>query len=97
LTKQGLLVAPMTSTVLALALCSAAYPFEAQPPDLPVCPTRQDAPDVTALIERIEQTLEGRSTITTMTMSIRTESWSRRLRTTPWFASSRADRARRAS
>ncbi len=79
MTSQGLLL-----TTLALALFVTAASAAQPPPDLPVCPTTQDAPDPAQLVRRIERTLEGRSAISTMTMTIRTKSWSRRLRMKAW-------------
>jgi len=78
------LCAATLATALACSFSPGARAAEAPPADLPTCPTKDDAPDPALLIKRIERTLEGRSTISTMTMSIRTKAWSRRLRMKAW-------------
>jgi outer membrane lipoprotein-sorting protein len=50
------------------------------PADLPPCPSSEDKPDVHALVKRTETQLKGRSSIATMTMTIKTRAWSRTLK-----------------
>jgi outer membrane lipoprotein-sorting protein len=77
--------AALTLTVSLAACCAISAPAAAQAPsDLPACPTTQETPDPAQLVRRIERTIEGRSAISTMTMSIRTKAWSRRLRMKTW-------------
>lgn len=74
-------------SVIALQLMLVAAPVragDAPPPNLPACPTKQDRPAVTPLLRRIETSLEGRSSVGTMEMRIRTKSWSRRLELKVW-------------
>lgn len=75
-------------TVGAIALLTAisapAHAGDAPPANLPVCPTKDDQPDVRRILTRIETTLEGRSSVGTMEMKIRTKSWSRSLRMQVW-------------
>jgi hypothetical protein len=54
------------------------------PKDLPPCPTGQDRPDPGPLLRRIELTLEGRTSVGTMTMTIKTTSWTRTLQMKVW-------------
>jgi outer membrane lipoprotein-sorting protein len=51
---------------------------------LPACPSERDAPDPTALLRRVEYTLEGSSSVGTMTMVIKTPAWSRTLTMKTW-------------
>jgi outer membrane lipoprotein-sorting protein len=83
MTSTGLFAAAV-ATAFALSVSARVHAAEAPPLDLPVCPTKQDAPNSAALIRRIERTFEGRSTISTMTMSIQTKSWSRKLKMKAW-------------
>lgn len=70
---------------LALAVVTPVRAAETPPPaDLPACPTATDRPDTRALVRRIERTLEGRSLVGTMTMTIKTRSWTRKLRMKVW-------------
>ncbi len=72
----------------AAALARAAAPARAAkdeaPKDLPACPTAQDRPDPAPLLRRIELTLEGRTSVGTMTMTIKTTSWTRTLQMKVW-------------
>ena len=58
--------------IIALILAAAA--------PLPPCPTDVDAPEVAALVSRAQQALQGKSTVATMTMSIKTPSFTRALK-----------------
>ena len=62
--------------LLTLASLAAAGP----PPGLPPCPTAEDSPDVTALVKRTEQLLDGKSSVAVMAMQIKTPSWTRKLK-----------------
>lgn len=77
----------MMRTTLTLAVLTAgalARTAVAQPSGLPACPTASDAPEVAPLIQRVEQTLQGTSSIGTMTMTIKTAKWSRVLKMKVW-------------
>jgi hypothetical protein len=81
----------MTSRMLLAAmahlLLAGAAPVmaaDAPPADLPPCPSREDAPDTARLLRRVEFSLEGASSIGTLTMKIRTPAWSRALRMRVW-------------
>ena len=52
--------------------------------NVPPCPTAEDAPDVAALVKRTEQLLDGKSSAATMSMQIKTPSWSRKLKLQIW-------------
>ena len=65
------------STTLLIALASLAA---GPPPGVPPCPTGEDAPDVTALVKRTEQLLDGKSSVALMSMQIKTPSWQRKLK-----------------
>jgi len=69
------------SIALALTLASLAA---GPPAGLPPCPSAEDAPDVTALVKRTEQLLEGKSSVATMSMQIKTPSWTRKLKLQIW-------------
>jgi hypothetical protein len=71
----------MTSIPLLLTLASLAA---GPPPNIPACPSGEDQPDVVALVKRTEQLLDGKSSIATMTMQIKTPSWSRKLKLQIW-------------
>ncbi|RPJ84352.1 MAG: outer membrane lipoprotein-sorting protein [Acidobacteria bacterium] len=81
----------IASLALALVLSFASATTTARasarlqaPAGIPPCPSRADAPDVAALVERIELLLNGRSSVGVMTMAIRTPSWSRSLKLKVW-------------
>ncbi|HYV50000.1 MAG TPA: outer membrane lipoprotein-sorting protein [Myxococcaceae bacterium] len=61
--------------LLTLASLSAGPPG-----NVPPCPTAEDAPDVAGLVKRTEQLLEGKSSTATISMQIKTPSWSRKLK-----------------
>jgi outer membrane lipoprotein-sorting protein len=69
---------------LLAALPALAAGVEPPPKDLPPCPSEVDQPDVVALVKRTEQLLEGRSSISVMTMAIQTPAWSRTLKMKVW-------------
>lgn len=69
----------MLSLLLALALGS-----EAPPADLPPCPSGEDQPDVVKLMNRTERSLEGRSSISVVTMTIKTPSYQRAVKMKLW-------------
>jgi hypothetical protein len=56
----------MNAMLLAVALAASA---DAPPADLPVCPSGEDQPDVVKLMQRTERVLEGRSSVTVLTMT----------------------------
>lgn len=73
------------AAVLCLLLGATAFGADAKPPpDLPKCPTGEDAPDVAALVKRTEQSMDGRSSIAVMSMKIVTPAWSRALKLKVW-------------
>lgn len=65
-----------------LALGAAPGPGKAAP--VPPCPSGEAAPDVAALLRRTELLLSGHSSVATFTMSIKTPSWSRKLKLKAW-------------
>jgi outer membrane lipoprotein-sorting protein len=76
----------MITVVLTLAL-AAAPPKPApaaSPAQLPTCPSAEDAPDVSKLVERTEALLKGRTTTGTMVMTIQTPQWTRTLKMQSW-------------
>ncbi len=66
---------------LTLAALSAGPP---PPANVAACPSGEEQPDVTALVKRTEQLLDGKSSIATMSMQIKTPSWSRKLKLQIW-------------
>jgi len=75
----------MTAFPLVLVLVSSsAQAAEKPPPDVPPCPSGQEKPDIAALVRRTQQMLEGASSVATMSMSIRTKAWSRKLKMKVW-------------
>ncbi|MGC4121282.1 MAG: DUF4292 domain-containing protein [Myxococcales bacterium] len=81
------LMTALTSTLLCLALAAApaAKPAaDAPPADVPACPSGSDAPDVAALVARNEKLLNGRSSESTFTMTIKTKDWTRSLKLQSW-------------
>lgn len=77
------------TTIAALALLALAHDAAADtaPKDLPACPTNEDAPEVAPLVKRLEQTLQGSSSVGTMKMTIKTAKWTRTLRMRIWAKS----------
>jgi outer membrane lipoprotein-sorting protein len=70
----------MMPLVVALLVAAA----DAPPKDLPPCPTAEDQPDVAALMKRTERVMDGRSSISVMTMSIKTSSYERSVKMKIW-------------
>ncbi|MBL8950091.1 MAG: outer membrane lipoprotein-sorting protein [Myxococcaceae bacterium] len=68
------------SLLVTVALFLAADP----PPDLPKCPSGEDAPDVVQLMKRTEALLEGRSSIAVMSMGMKTPSYERTVKMKLW-------------
>ena len=54
------------------------------PADVPACPSGADAPNVTELVARTEKLLNGRSSESTFTMTIKTAAWTRSLKLKAW-------------
>ena len=71
-------------TVLWLAAWAGTSAADQPPKDLPACPTDAEAPDTALLLQRVEQSLEGSSSVGTMTMAIETTKWSRTLKMKVW-------------
>lgn len=67
-----------------IMLATAGTAAAAEPKDLPACPTTTDAPDLGKLLTRVEQTMQGASSVGTMTMTIKTTRWSRTLSMKVW-------------
>jgi hypothetical protein len=66
---------------LSLAALAAA---PAPPPGLPPCPTSEDAPDLVKLLTRQELATQGTSSVATLSMAIKTPTWSRSLTMKLW-------------
>jgi outer membrane lipoprotein-sorting protein len=80
-----LLVAlPVASLPALPARVAAEAPPPAAPSDVPPCPSGAEKPDVAALVRRTDKLLNGRSFVGTMTMAIKTPSWSRKLTFKVW-------------
>lgn len=73
----------MIPFVLALAL-TASPPKPAPASTAPVCPSNEEKPDVSRLVERTEALLKGRTTTGTMVMTIQTPQWTRTLKMQSW-------------
>ena len=65
---------------LGLLLSGPSLAEKPAPSDLPPCPSAEDKPDVQALVKRTENQLKGRSSVATMTMTIKTKDWTRSLK-----------------
>jgi hypothetical protein len=74
----------MTGAVAGSFLLWAAAAAASAPADWPACPSAEEKPDVAALVKRTEQLLRGESSIGTMTMTIKTPAWSRKLKLKVW-------------
>jgi outer membrane lipoprotein-sorting protein len=72
------------ATTVALALLRGGTALAADAQNVPPCPSGAEKPDVAALVKRTEQLLDGRSSIGTMTMTIKTPAWSRKLKLKVW-------------
>lgn len=70
----------MNFALLVLIIAAA----DAPPADLPVCPTAEEKPDVVPLIARTERVLDGRSSVSVMTMSIKTPAYERAVKMKLW-------------
>lgn len=81
---------PLASALLSLALVAAppttapAKAADTPPADVPPCPSGSDSPDVAALVSRTEKLLNGRSSESTFTMTIKTRDWTRSLKLRAW-------------
>lgn len=75
-------------TLTALAVASwaslAAAAGAAPPAGVPPCPSGEDKPDVAQLVRRTEQLLQGRTSVGVMAMTIKTPSWTRKLKMKVW-------------
>jgi Outer membrane lipoprotein-sorting protein len=69
----------MSALIVALLLAA-----EGPPADLPACPSGDDVPAAAPLMERVERVLEGRSSIATMTMAIKTPAYERTVKMKIW-------------
>jgi hypothetical protein len=68
-----------------LLLCASGRAAEpAAPSDVPPCPSGVEKPDVAALVRRTDRVLHGRSSVGTMTMTVKTPAWSRKLTFKVW-------------
>jgi hypothetical protein len=75
-------LAAMAATLLAGG--SGVWAGAGVPAEIPACPTGVEKPDPAALIKRIDQLLHGRSSVGTLTMSIKTPKWARKLTLKIW-------------
>lgn len=66
------------------ALILAALLSAAPAPNVPACPSNDDQPNVEELVKRTEQLLDGKSSISVMTMAIKTPTWSRKIKMKVW-------------
>ncbi len=71
----------MNSVLLALLLAAAP---DAPPADLPACPSAEEKPDVVPLIQRTERLLEGKSSVSVMTMAMKTPAYERSIKMKIW-------------
>jgi hypothetical protein len=82
-----------TTTTTILTACAAALALstltltaaaEPAPAGMPACPTATDAPDLAPLLQRVEQMMQGRTSVDTVSMTIKTPKWSRALKMKIW-------------
>ena len=73
----------LVATIAIIAIVAAARLASAQA-GVPPCPSGSDKPDVPLLIKRVDQLMNGRTSVGVMTMSIKTPSWSRSLKMKIW-------------
>ena len=73
-----------TLLIVLATLAAAATAAAAAPGNLPACPTKADAPDLDALLTHVEQSMQGASSVGTVTMTIKTPTWSRTLQMKIW-------------
>lgn len=79
------LSAALLAALLALASSGPARAADPAPPvDVPPCPSGSDNPDIAALVARTEKLLNGTSSETTFTMTIKTRDWTRSLKLKSW-------------
>lgn len=71
---------PLAPSLLPLLLAALPGP----PPDLPPCPSAEDAPDVSKLLSRHERVTQGASSQSVMVMAIKTPAWTRKLTMKVW-------------
>jgi hypothetical protein len=71
-------------TARSLATRAGTSAADPPPKDLPACPSNSEVPDTAPLLQRVEQSLEGSSSVGTMTMAIKTTKWSRTLKMKVW-------------
>jgi outer membrane lipoprotein-sorting protein len=74
----------MNAKFAGAAILLGATAWAGAPANVPPCPSGEEKPDVVSLIKRTEQLLDGRSSVSTMTMSIKTPAWSRKLKLKVW-------------
>lgn len=78
------------SFTMLTALAVAGWAFgagaagAAPPSGAPPCPSGEDKPDVAQLVRRTEQLLQGRTSVGVMAMTIKTPSWTRKLKMKVW-------------
>ena len=70
----------MNFALLALLLAAADSP----PADVPACPSAEEKPEVIPLITRTERLLEGKSSVSVMTMSMKTPQYERAVKMKLW-------------
>jgi hypothetical protein len=71
--------------IIGLVFFSSSIRAADPPPPKPLaCPSDAASPDPAVLLRRVEETLEGASSVGTISMSIKTESWSRNLKMKVW-------------
>lgn len=71
-----MLTALAVASWASLAAAAGAVP----PAGVPPCPSGEDKPDVAQLVRRTEQLLQGRTSVGVMAMTIKTPSWTRKLK-----------------
>lgn len=84
-TRTSLLAVLLWSVLLwSTTAAGAPTTTAAAPTATTPCPTADDAPDAAALVDRTEQTLQGRTTQATMAMTIKTPQYTRKLKMKVW-------------
>ncbi len=73
-----------TAALSTLFFAVPARAADAPPANVPACPTKEDKPSVVPILQRIERTLDGNSSVSTMSMTIKTKSWTRTLKMKTW-------------
>jgi len=82
--KTPLAILAVSLGALVLSGSVPVFAGDAPPANLPPCPTKEDKPNLTPMLKRIEQSMEGSSSTSTMVMNIKTKSWSRTLKMKSW-------------